>query len=151
DPLSALPPDFVDPSTGLPTNVCQVSPAPSPSPGFSNTRVVHFETPTFSFLLQSTAGPPSPMPTPSPLPLPATVPPDLFTLQFAVVGSGFPLGVALAIDVQAQQPSAVVTAPDRQTIFVVDEGKQSAGVGLRGQLLKVSSENVAVDRSFQVR
>jgi hypothetical protein len=45
----------------------------------------------------------------------------------------------------------VVTAPDRQTVFVVDEGKSSTATGLRGQLLRVSTAVQATDRSFQVR
>jgi hypothetical protein len=153
DRLGPLPPDFLDPVSGVATNVCQIEPDLTPRPGHAVARVIHFENPMFSFLLSVKAGPAaSPAPTASPAPsVDKTVPPDQLTLSFTLVGSGFPLGLALAIDVQAQQPRYAVTAPDRQTVFVVDEGKQSVGVGLRGQLLKLSSEAVAIDRSFQVR
>ena len=76
---------------------------------------------------------------------------DATDLKFILVGGGFPLATALGVDAQAQQPKAVVTSPDRQTIFVVDEGKSSAATGLRGQLLRVSTAVQATDRTFQVR
>ncbi|MGZ6124961.1 MAG: hypothetical protein ACXWLR_08370, partial [Myxococcales bacterium] len=79
------------------------------------------------------------------------VPVDATDLKFIVVGGGFPLATSLGIDAQAQQPRVVVTGPDRQTVFVVDEGKSSAATGLRGQLLRVSTAVQATDRSFQVR
>jgi len=79
------------------------------------------------------------------------IPADTTDVKFIVVGGGFPLTAALGVDAQAQQPRAIVTAPDRQTVFVVDEGKASAATGLRGQLLRVSTAVQATDRSFQVR
>jgi hypothetical protein len=78
-------------------------------------------------------------------------PQDATDLKFILVGGGFPLATALGVDAQAQQPKVVVTSPDRQTIFVVDEGKSSAATGLRGQLLRVSTAVQATDRTFQVR
>jgi hypothetical protein len=79
------------------------------------------------------------------------VPGDGTDLKFSVVGGGFPLAATLGVDATAQQPRSIVTSPDRQTVFVVDEGKQGAATGLRGQLLRVSTAVQATDRSFQVR
>ncbi len=149
DALGPMPPDLIDPTTGVAANTCELemslpgaspSPSPSPSPGplFSNPeRQIHFENPFLSFVLQLPAG--------------ENVPPDNTALTFTLVGSGFPLEVTLAIDVQAQDPRYVATAPDQATVFIVDQGKQASGVGLRGQLLKLSTPAAAIDRSFQVR
>jgi hypothetical protein len=79
------------------------------------------------------------------------VPGDGTDLKFSIVGGGFPLAATLGVDATAQQPRVIVTSPDSQTVFVVDEGKQSAATGLRGQLLRVSTSVQATDRSFQVR
>jgi hypothetical protein len=175
DPLAPLPPDVIDPVSGVATNVCQLTGAALAS--FADAadptiHYIHYENPFFSFLLRVRAGPLTLMTTinsdmgsaddggvdlagvdmASPAMMSTqTVPPDLLTLSFSVIGSGFPLSAPLAVDVQAQQPRYAAVAPDRQTVFIVDEGKQTVDVGLRGQLLKLSSEAVAVDRSFQVR
>jgi hypothetical protein len=161
DPLSSLPPDLIDPSTGVASNICFESKSLS-------SRVIHFENPFFAFLLEiplsvpasfDSGIPASPEPSASPSPSPSPGPPgvvtglpvDLLQIQFSLLGGGFPLSVTLAIDVQAQQPRYAVTAPDRQTVFIVDEGKQTVGVGLRGQLFKLSTNATALDRSFLVR
>jgi hypothetical protein len=100
-------------------------------------RLLHFENPLFSFLLR--------LPGLGGAPAPTTV------LSFVLVGGGLPMSTALATDVQAQQPVSAVTAPDRDSVFVVDEGKQTTATGLRGQLLKLSTSAASVDRRFQVR
>ena len=41
--------------------------------------------------------------------------------------------------------------PKKGTVYVVDEGKQSAATGLRGQLLRLRSEVPATDTTFRVR
>ena len=45
----------------------------------------------------------------------------------------------------------MVTGPDLQTVFVVDEGKGSASTALRGQLLRLVSFVQICDPAFQVR
>jgi len=44
-----------------------------------------------------------------------------------------------------------VVAPDRQTVYVIDEGKSNAATGLRGQLLRLYSSSQQVDTLFRVR
>jgi hypothetical protein len=78
-------------------------------------------------------------------------PPENTELELRVLGTAFPLSVALAADIQAQSPRAGIAAPDGQTVFIVDEGKQTQATGLRGQLLRLSTSAVAVDRAFLVR
>ena len=104
-------------------------------PAMDTTRVVHFENPYFAIALG----------------LPGFTLPPGFTLTFQVVGGGLALQTVLAVDATAQSPRAVVTAPDRQTVFVVDEGKATAATGLRGQLLRLSSSTQSIDHTFQVR
>jgi hypothetical protein len=116
-----------DPSS----NVCDATAA-----GNTGTRVVHFENPFVAFAID----------------IPQTVaPPDDLVIRFDVVGAGFPQTIALGVDVVAQTPRTGVVAPDGQTIFVVDEGKQSAATGLRGQLIRLFAPSLASDRSFIVR
>jgi hypothetical protein len=122
DPLGPLPPS-------LGTNVCRLPDGDG--------RRIHFENPIFGIAVE--------------VPAAAPLPPDQLVLSFNVVGGGLVLGVALAVDVQAQQPRAALTAPDLQTVYVVDEGKQSVATGLRGQLLRLSSSVLQVDHNFQVR
>jgi hypothetical protein len=100
-------------------------------------RLIHYENPFFAIELQIPAG--------------RALSPDNTDVKFVIVGGGYPLAVPLATDVTALQPRAIVTSPDLQTVFVVDEGKQSSGTGLRGQLLRVSTAAQATDRSFTVR
>jgi hypothetical protein len=45
----------------------------------------------------------------------------------------------------------MVTAPDLQTVFVIDEGKGTASTALRGQLLRLVSSIQTCDPAFQVR
>jgi hypothetical protein len=120
--------DLLDalPVSSNPANVCLFDD--------SNGRVIHFENPFFVIGVKVPA-----------------VPPDQTLLKFSIVGGGFPLIVTLGVDVQAQQPRAAVTGPDGQTVFVVDEGKQSTATGLRGQLLRLFSLTQSIDRTFLVR
>jgi hypothetical protein len=133
---AACPSSLTDPLGPLTDgpNVCQL-------PDQNNDRVIRFENSYFAIALrqeQSTAGR-------------VLVPPDQTVMTFNVVGNGFPLSATLAADVQAQNPVAAVTAPDRQTIYIVDEGKQPTTFGLRGQVLKLYSPIQQVDRRFLVR
>jgi hypothetical protein len=105
--------------------------------------VIHFENPWFAFGL---AVPKIQNGTQK-----IIIPPPSLQLSFQVVGGQGPLVIALATDVQAQQPRVAITGPDRQTVYIVDEGKQSTGTGLRGQLLRLVSGAQSVDRTFQVR
>lgn len=100
-------------------------------------RVVHFENPFLSFGLRQPPG--------------DWVPPPGLALEFVVLGGQMPFLIALGVDVAAQQPRAVAVAPDDQTVYVVDEGRQTAAVGLRGQLIKIISQVQATDRFFIVR
>jgi hypothetical protein len=85
------------------------------------------------------------------LAVPRRTPQEQLTMSIVLAGGTSPLQAALTIDVQAQQPRSVLIAPDQQTVYVVDEGKQSAASGLRGQLLRLNSNTQQVDRFFQVR
>jgi hypothetical protein len=161
NPLAFMPNDLIDPTTGRAAAACLITD--------TDGRHIHFENPFFAIDVKippaicggaspapSTMPSESPEPSPSPAPTSCSVsglevPPDQLTLSFNLVGSGFPLQVILAVDVQAQQPRSVAVAPDRETVFVVDEGKQTTATGLFGQLLKLSSNAVAVDRSFTIR
>jgi hypothetical protein len=123
---AACPPSLTDPLGALDPSQPNVCALPSG---------LHFENPFFSFVLGLSSG----------------VPADQTALSFVLVGGGSPLSLGLGTDVQAQQPRAAVTAPDRDNVFVVDEGKQTSATGLRGQLLKLTTSVQSVDRRFQVR
>lgn len=133
DPM--LPPE---PDTSLNTlgpgrpNVCLV-----PRATAETSRKIHFENPVLSLAVN--------------LPDDHLVPPDGFVLSFNTVGGTRLLQVGLGIEIQALQPRAAVTAPDRQTVFVIDEGKQATATGLRGQLLRLLSASQTVDPFFKVR
>ena len=117
-------------------NVCQIT---DPTTG---NRLLHFENPIFNLAIRVLAASNGEQ---------ALVPPDLFQLSFEVVGTGFPLSIQLGIDVTAQLPNTAITGPDRQTVYVIDEGKQSTATGLRGQLLRIFSVIQSVDHTFEVR
>jgi hypothetical protein len=129
-PSCASLPDVLSPLSPGQPNACLFSASGSD-------RVIHFENPLFAIGLD--------------LPAQSPLPPDQTVLTFQVVGGGFPQSLAVGIDVQAQQPRAAVTAPDLQTVYIVDEGKQTTATGLRGQLLKLFSTSQAIDRLFIVR
>jgi len=116
---------------GLPT-VCLV-----PRGAGETGRKIHFENPVLIFAVN--------------LPDAHLVPPDGFVLSFTTVGGTRLHQVALGVDIQSLQPRAAVTAPDRQTVFVIDEGKQATATGLRGQLLRLQSATQSVDPFFRVR
>ncbi len=103
--------------------------------------LLHFENPLFSFALRL------------PVETPGQTPADDTLVSFVVVGGGFPMGVTLGVpgDLSAQAPRTALVAPDRQTVFVVDEGKGGASTSLRGQLLRLVSAVQAVDPAFRVR
>jgi hypothetical protein len=113
-------------------NVCLLQPERE-----AVSRQIHFENPVLIFELNLPSG--------------HLVPPDRFILSFNIVGGYRPMQIALTVDVQALQPRAAITAPDRQTVFVVDEGKQATATGLRGQLLRLVSASQTVDPFFKVR
>jgi hypothetical protein len=121
--------------SGFPANVCLA--ATGMQPATTAERRIHFENPIFSLGLVLPAG--------------QVVPADFTVLTFQLVGGSLPLQLALGTDVVALDPRTIVTAPDRQTVFVVDQGRQTAATGVRGQLLRVSSSSQATDRSFIVR
>jgi hypothetical protein len=123
---------FVDPRSGFASNVCLFT---GPT-GATGDTVIHFENPYFALGL---AIPPS-----------RPVPPLLTSISFNVVGGGAALSVPVGIDVPAQQPNSMVVAADGQTLYIVDEGRQSSASGLRGQLLRVSSAAQTTDRTFVI-
>jgi hypothetical protein len=132
-PSMTSPLDSMDPS--LHTNVCQFN-------GVSGFQVVHFENPVMNIALQ----------------IPkqginnrVVVPPDQTQILWTVVGGGNPLTAPLGVEIQAQQPRYAVVAPDRQTVYVIDEGKSPSATGLRGQLLRLYSTTQQVDSLFRVR
>jgi hypothetical protein len=100
-------------------------------------REIHFENPYFAIGVV--------------VPAAQLVPPMKTVLSFNVIGGGAPLSVPLIIDAQAQQPMAVVTAPDRATVYIVDEGKSSVATGLRGQLFRLFSASQSLDHLFVIR
>jgi hypothetical protein len=121
------------------------TPAACEVPGFGASRVIHYENPIFTLLLDLRPRLP---------PIDTFVPPDGLQLSFIVVGGGRPLAIGLGVESSlplAQQPRAAVVAPDGQTVYVVDEGKQSTATGLRGQLLRFSSISQQTDPTFKVR
>ena len=122
------------------SNACLFTP-PDPAA----TRRIHFENPYFAIGLELPPG------RDELTGEPRTLPPDAFSISFVVVGGGFPASFPIGVDVPAQQPRVVITAPDRQTIYVLDEGKQTTTTGLRGQLLRVSTSTQTTDRTFLVR
>jgi hypothetical protein len=125
--------DSLDPA--LHSNVCQFN-------GVSGFQVVHFENPVLNVAFE----------------IPkqginnrVLVPPALAQVSWTVVGGGAPLTAALGVEIQAQQPRYAVVAPDRQTVYVIDEGKSPTASGLRGQLLRLYSTTQQVDTLFRVR
>ncbi len=103
-------------------------------------RVYHFENPQLTFALA--------------VPREAPVPPENLLLSFNVVGGGFPLSIVLQRGVTGEVgllPRAIATAPDGQTMYIVDEGKQTTSTGLRGQMLLLHSASQSVDARFIVR
>ena len=125
----------IDP-TVLQSNVCELSGSGS------MTRRIHFENPIFNIVVQL------PLSTSGGHPL---VPPDGTSISMAVTGGGASLTSLLGVDVQAQQPRYVTVAPDRQTVYVIDEGKNPVATGLRGQLLRLFSSSQSIDTTFIVR
>ncbi len=107
----------------------------------SDDRLYHFENPIFSLALSI---PKNPI---------GYVPADDTIVSFVVVGGGFALGLVLGIpsDPAAQSPKSVVVGPDQQTVYVVDEGKGTTSVSLRGQLLRLISSVQVCDQTFRVR
>jgi len=138
DPVNAHPLSAsIDPTT-LPSNVCLVD----QGAGAATTNLIHFENPIFNIVVQV------PLSGPGGKPL---VPPDGTSISMGVTGGGNNLNALLGVDVQAQQPRALVVAPDKQTIYVIDEGKSPVATGLRGQLLRLFSSSQSVDTQFIVR
>jgi hypothetical protein len=121
--------DAIVPAGDPSSNVCLASASAS-------SLVVHFENPFLAFAVDVPR---------------SSAPPDDFVLRFDVVGAGFPQSVVVGVDVIAQTPATAVVGPDGQTIFVLDQGKQSAATGLRGQLIRLFAPSLASDRSFVVR
>lgn len=102
-------------------------------------RVYHFENPQVTFALA--------------VPTEAPIPPDNTTLSFIIVGGNFPFTVQLLrgnVD-GALLPRVIATAPDGQTLYIVDEGKQTTSTGLRGQVLLFNSASQSIDSRFVVR
>jgi hypothetical protein len=118
-------------------------PLPAPFPNVCTfqddmtSRQIHFENMYYAFGLD--------------LPPGSFQPPENFTLQFVVVGGGVPFALALGADAVAQHPRSAVVAPDRSTVYVIDEGKQTVATGLRGQLIRLISSVQTSDRFFLVR
>lgn len=127
-PLASLPPS-------APSNVCY-------SDG-GGLRTIHYQNPLFNVALQ--------IPQPGSTYPKVIMPPDGTAVSFAITGGGAALSVPLGVDVQAQQPRYTVVAPDRQTVYVVDEGKSISASGLRGQLLRLFTPSQTVDHLFVVR
>lgn len=46
---------------------------------------------------------------------------------------------------------SIVLGPDRQTLYIVDEGRQNVTTGIRGQLLRFYTNTKAADTSFNVQ
>jgi hypothetical protein len=132
-PTMTSPLDSLDPSAG--TNVCQFN-------GAANQQVVHFENPVFNLALQMRRQGVNNR---------VIVPPAQTQVAWTIVGGGAPLTTPLGVEIQAQQPRYAVVAPDRQTVYVIDEGKSNAATGLRGQLLRLYSSSQQVDTLFRVR
>lgn len=132
-PGSAL--DSIGPGSSLgQTNICMLD-----GPAGMD-RLIHFENPIFNIAVRIPKNGTQPI-----------VPPDGTTISMILTGGGQLLLTLLGIDVEAQQPRAVVVAPDGQTVYVVDEGKSTSAAGLRGQLLRLFTPTQAIDNQFVVR
>ncbi len=128
-PLDASQPLMSTTGQGVP-NVCSLS--------LPDSTWIHFENPLFNLAVKWPKG--------------NNVPDEQLTMTFTTVGGSIPFGVAMHTrDSVAAAPRAVVTAPDGETIYVVDEGKQTTATGLRGQLLRFSSAAQSADSIFLVR
>jgi hypothetical protein len=129
----ASPLDPMDPSTG--GNICRFDGVPA-------TEVVHYENPILSLAMQVPK-----------IGISDQVQVPVFGTQvtLTVVGGGSNLITPLGVDVQAQLPRYAVVAPDRQTVYVIDEGKSSVASGLRGQVLRLFSPTQSIDTTFRVR
>jgi len=80
------------------------------------------------------------------------VPDDGTVLSFSLVGGFRPFTFGLAVDVfSAQLPRTIITAPDGEAMYVVDEGRQSNSSGLRGQVLRFYAQNQSTDPTFVIR
>ncbi len=79
------------------------------------------------------------------------VPGEATVLIFPVVGGFLPLVGTLGTDVLAQEPRAAQVAPDKISVFVVDEGRQSIATGLRGQIIRFLTGLQTSDPQFLIR
>ncbi len=134
----------LDPTTGVDaltreppgsSNVCQYATG-------NGDRLIHFENPVLAWALRiffNTDG--------------GYVPKDDTIINITIAGGGFPMSIGLGVSGQpaSQAPRTAVTAPDGQTVFVVDEGKGTTATSLRGQLLRLVSSVQICDPAFLVR
>jgi hypothetical protein len=72
-------------------------------------------------------------------------------ISFVVVGGFRVFAAALGTDVMAQMPRSSQVAPDRHTVYVVDEGKQTTASGLRGQVIRFFTQTQSSDKDFPVK
>ncbi len=108
----------------------------------STQTVLHYENPFFAvgIVVPGLAATPN-------VPAP---PADFTVLQYIIIGV-FTEEVLMQIDTPAQLLRTGVVAPDQQTVYVVDSGRQSIGSGLQGQLFRMFSLLLSVDTAFVVR
>jgi hypothetical protein len=85
-------------------------------------------------------------------PVPSRVPDDGTRIAFTLVGGFHALALTLSsVDAIAQLPRTAITGPDGTTLYVVDEGRQAVGTGLRGQVLRFFTDSQSNDVTFSVR
>lgn len=72
-------------------------------------------------------------------------------VTFTVVGGFHALNFTLGIDITAQLPRVAVVGPDRRRIYIVDEGKQNAASGLRGQIIRFLADTLVSDSTFDIK
>jgi hypothetical protein len=123
--------DAITPPAAPEANVCYYDDE------FGSASIIHFENPFLAVGVK--------------MPKSLKVPQEKLALAFDVVGGGFPITAILQVSDVAQQPRSAVSAPDGQFIYIVDEGKSSAATGLRGQLFRLNTASLTVDRTFVVR
>ena len=114
--------------------------------------IIRYDNPLFSLVVFV---PPRPLPAvPGSMMIagaPQYAPADNTVIQFSILGGFHSLVFPLGTDIAAQMPRSVVTGPWGLDLFVVDEGKQTVGTGLRGQVLRFLTDSQVTDSTFQVR